>query len=127
MRDVAAQMSIGARPAGSAANRATGDLILAQLEQARWKTETQEFVFRDTPIRNIVAKIGAKGPLIIIGAHYDTRPRADQDKNDPTAPVPGANDGASGVAVLLELARVLDVARLKNQVWLVFFDAEDNG
>ena len=53
---------------------------------------------------------------------------ADQDP-DPrlrTQPVPGANDGASGVAVLLELARTLPVD-LPVQIWLVFFDAEDNG
>jgi glutaminyl-peptide cyclotransferase len=41
--------------------------------------------------------------------------------------VPGADDGASGVAVLLELARRLDVSKLHNEVWLAFFDAEDNG
>ncbi len=128
MRDVVAQMDFGPRSAGSAANRATGDYILAQLQQANWKTETQEFVFRNVPIRNIAAKIGqGGGPVVIIGAHYDTRPRADQDTSNPTAPVPGANDGASGVAVLLELARVLNESRLKNEVWLAFFDAEDNG
>jgi len=65
--------------------------------------------------------------VMILGAHYDTRRRADQDKINPAAPVPGANDGASGVAVLLELAHSLDAGKLKNQVWLAFFDAEDNG
>jgi Zn-dependent M28 family amino/carboxypeptidase len=39
----------------------------------------------------------------------------------------GANDGASGVAVLLELARSLNKQKLRNEVWLTFFDAEDNG
>jgi Zn-dependent M28 family amino/carboxypeptidase len=42
-------------------------------------------------------------------------------------PVPGANDGASGVAVLLELARTLNVEKAAHEVWLVFFDAEDQG
>ncbi|HNT06377.1 MAG TPA: M28 family peptidase, partial [Anaerolineae bacterium] len=60
-------------------------------------------------------------------AHYDTRPIADRDPTDPTQPVPGANDGASGVAVLLELARVLDQSKVNKQVWLAFFDAEDCG
>jgi Zn-dependent M28 family amino/carboxypeptidase len=41
--------------------------------------------------------------------------------------VPGANDGASGVAVLLELARTLDREAVPNEIWLAFFDAEDNG
>jgi glutaminyl-peptide cyclotransferase len=68
-----------------------------------------------------------QGPVVIIGAHYDTRRRADQDPQDTSLPVPGANDGASGVAVLLELARVLDKDKLTQQVWLAFFDAEDNG
>jgi Zn-dependent M28 family amino/carboxypeptidase len=122
------QMKMGARPAGSAADRATGDYIAAQLKASGWNVVTQEFQYRGVPIRNIYATIAAgRGPLVILGAHYDTRPRADQDAANPTAPVPGANDGASGVAVLLELARMLDVSKLKNEVWLAFFDAEDNG
>ena len=125
---VTAQMNLGARSTGSAANRATGDYILAQLKESGWKTETQEFVYRNVPIRNVIGKhTQGRGPLILLGAHYDTRARADQDPANPNAPVLGANDGASGVAVLLELARVLDVSKLKNEVWLVFFDAEDNG
>ncbi len=66
-------------------------------------------------------------PQFIIGAHYDTRMFADQDP-DPaqhTTYVPGANDGASGVAVLLGLARSLPKDTVP--IWLVFFDTEDNG
>jgi Zn-dependent M28 family amino/carboxypeptidase len=76
----------------------------------------------------VIAKRGRGSPWIIIGAHFDTRIYADQDP-DPqkrALPVPGANDGASGVAVLLELARVLP-PDLPGEIWLVFFDAEDNG
>ena len=125
---VLAQMKLGNRPAGSAADHATGDYILAQLKLSNWKTETQEFSYRNVPIRNVIGKIAeGRGSIIILGAHYDTRPRADQDKLHPDQPVPGADDGASGVAVLLELARTLDVSKLKNEVWLAFFDAEDNG
>ena len=61
----------------------------------------------------------------LIGAHYDTRRSADAE--DPTKPVLGANDGASGVAVLLELARVIDVNWSGQSIYLAFFDAEDNG
>ena len=64
----------------------------------------------------------------VIGAHYDTRIYADRDP-DPSKrelPVPGANDGGSGVAVLLELGRVLDIPKTL-EIWLVFFDAEDQG
>jgi Zn-dependent M28 family amino/carboxypeptidase len=66
--------------------------------------------------------------LIIIGAHYDSRRLADNDPIPELAdkPVPGANDGASGVAVLLELARVLP-NDLNHEIRLVFFDAEDQG
>lgn len=121
-------MDFGFRPTGSQAIRATGDYILQELEKSGWETETQEFEFRGIPIRNVIAKYGAgQGPLLILGAHYDTRPRASADQQNPDAPVAGANDGASGVAVLLELARTLDKSKLKNEIWLAFFDAEDNG
>ncbi len=125
---VKAQMAFGPRPAGSDANRKTGNYILAELRQLGWETETQEFTYLNTSVRNIIGKknVGL-GPVVIIGAHYDTRLHADQDSAAPLDPVPGANDGASGVAVLLELARALDSAKLKNEVWLAFFDAEDNG
>ena len=120
------QMDFGARPTGSAACRATGDYIIAQLEAMGWEVEEQNFEYLGTPVRNIIGRAG-EGPVVIIGAHYDTRRRADLDPQDPSAPVPGANDGASGVAVLLELARILDKGELTQQVWLTFFDAEDNG
>jgi len=121
---VQAQCDLGFRPTGSPANRATGDYIISHLEAQGWEVETEEFVYRDTTVRNIVGRAG-QGPVVILGAHYDTRRSADEE--DPSVPVMGANDGASGVAVLLELARVLDKDRLDRQVWLAFFDAEDNG
>lgn len=123
---VEAQMKLGARPTGSEAGRATGDYILAQLRQSGWATEEQRFDYQGTGVRNIIGRKGS-GAVLILGAHYDTRRRADRDKTRPTDPVPGANDGASGVAVLLELARTLDAKKFTGQVWLAFFDAEDNG
>lgn len=125
---VLAQVDRGPRPTGSAANRATADYIRAHLQQQGWAVETQEFTYQGVAARNIIARAG-RGPVVIIGAHYDTRRRADNDP-DPGVrdqPVPGANDGASGVAVLLELARTLDQRKLTQEVWLTFFDAEDNG
>lgn len=118
------QCALGPRPTGSVANRTAGDAIVAHLRQWDWAVEVQEFTYRQTPVRNIIGRAG-KGPVIIVGAHYDTRRAADQE--DPYQPVPGANDGASGTAVLMELARTLDKTRLRYQVWLAFFDAEDNG
>ncbi len=81
------------------------------------------------PVRNLVASYGS-GNTILIGAHYNSRIFADHDA-DPAKqqdPMPGANDGGSGVGVLLELARVLSQDYTANQeIRLVFFDAEDNG
>ena len=123
----AAQMAYGPRPTGSAALRGLGDAILAELAKQGWQTRTQEFSYRGTPVRNLVGAKGESGDVILLGAHYDTRRKADQDPQFPDQPVPGANDGASGVAVLLELARVLDTRLAGKRVMLVFFDAEDNG
>lgn len=121
---VEAQCDFGFRPTGSAAWRETGDYVIDHLEAHGWETEEQTFTYRDTPVRNIVGRAG-EGPVVIVGAHYDTRRSADEE--DPSVPVMGANDGASGVAVLLELARTLDRDALQREVWLTFFDAEDNG
>ena len=123
---VEAQCRFGPRPTGSRALTRTGEHILQELERQDWSTEEQTFTYMATAVRNLIAKAG-KGPLVILGAHYDTRRRADRDAEDPSAPLVGANDGGSGVAVLLELARCLDKNRLHHELWLVFFDAEDNG
>jgi glutaminyl-peptide cyclotransferase len=131
---VVAQCDLGFRPTGSEAGWANGDYIISYLEEQGWAVETEEFTYCDTPVRNVIGlmpdlgdadeKAGEK-PVVILGAHYDTRRSADQQ--NPSIPVMGANDGASGVAVLLELARTLDQDRLRYQIWLAFFDAEDNG
>jgi glutaminyl-peptide cyclotransferase len=120
------QCDKGPRPAGSEAGWATCDYIIAHLEKLGWQVETQEFEYRGVPLRNIIGKAG-HGPVVILGAHYDTRPVADRDPQHPAEPIIGGNDGASGVAVLLELANVLPRHDLKNEVWLAFFDAEDMG
>jgi Zn-dependent M28 family amino/carboxypeptidase len=121
------QVALGPRPPGSPELRRLGDQILSELSANGWTTETQEFTYRDTPLRNVVGKKGEGENVVILGAHYDTRRRADQDQQRPDLPVPGANDGASGAAALLELSRALDVDKIDAQVWLVFFDGEDNG
>lgn len=121
---VTAQCDLGYRIPGTAAHGQAGDLIIDELETLGWQVREQRFTYHDTPIRNILAWRG-EGPALMLGAHYDTRPAADQE--DPSVPVMGANDGASGVAVLLELARVLDVERVGHQIYLAFFDAEDSG
>lgn len=123
---VRAQVEIGPRSVGSEGARLTREYIVKELEKVDWTTRTQDFVYRGVSGSNVVASKGS-GPLIVLGAHFDTRRVADQDPVSPTEPVPGANDGASGVAVLLELARTLDVAKARAEIWLIFFDAEDQG
>src|SRR5574341_1052777 len=55
-KQVEAQMAFGPRPPGSDANRKTGDFILGQLKRLGWQTETQEFTYHDTPVRNLLGK-----------------------------------------------------------------------
>lgn len=127
-QDVQNQLSFGPRTPGSAAHQATSEYIQDELEKSGWTVEIQKTTQEGHPLENIIAKRGSGTHWIILGAHYDTRLVADQDKDPQLAaqPVSGANDGASGVAVLLELARILP-EKLDKQVWLVFFDAEDQG
>ena len=126
--DLRAQMRWVPRDTGTEGWKQTGDYIIAQLRAAGWPVEEQHFTVKGIVARNMIARRG-HGPSIIIGAHYDSRRRADQDP-DPgkrQQPVPAANDGGSGVAVLLELARVLQPELLNHEISLAFFDAEDDG
>jgi glutaminyl-peptide cyclotransferase len=125
-KDVIAQVAFGARTPGSVAHAQTITYIQQELEKAGWKAQLQVTDWQGFLIQNIIASRSEIPPLIIIGAHYDSRLLADQDPGPGrTSPVPGANDGASGIAILLELARTLPPDSVP--VWLVFFDAEDNG
>lgn len=127
LADVERQLLLGPRTPGSLAHAQFREWAEGELEVAGWQVETQTTSRLGHPIYNIIASRSAGQPKVIIGAHYDSRLYADHDL-DPAKhqqPVPGANDGASGVAVLLELARTLP--KDNHTVWLVFFDAEDNG
>ena len=121
---VTRQCDLGYRITGTEANHKAGDLFIKELQALGWETSEQLFAYRDTPVRNILAWRG-EGPAIMLGAHYDSRRAADEE--DASQPVMGANDGASGTAVLLELARTLDGDAFNQRVYLAFFDAEDNG
>jgi len=125
--DVKTQVSFGPRIPETAGHDQVRAWIQAELESAGWQVEVQESEAMGHPVKNIVAKRGDESPQVVIGAHYDSRMYSDNDP-DPanhTTPVPAANDGGSGVAVLLGLARALPKDTVP--VWLVFFDAEDNG
>ena len=127
-QDVLVQTGFGPRLPNTEAHEKTVDYIQEQLTAAGWQVELQNSENLAHPMTNIIARRGTGAQWVILGAHYDSRLLADHDP-DPmlqSQPVPGANDGASGVAVLLELARILP-RQLNQEIWLVFFDLEDQG
>ena len=114
--DLRAQVEIGPRPAGSEGGREVVALIASRLREAG-----AEDVQVQRPWRNVVATIPGREPgVVVVGAHHDT-------KDDVGLGFEGANDGASGVAVVLELARVLaSEAPLDGPaIQLALFDAEE--
>jgi glutaminyl-peptide cyclotransferase len=125
-QDVIAQVAFGPRVPDSPAHAQTIKYIQDELKKAGWQSQIQATTWQGFAVQNIIASRTNQTPQIILGAHYDSRMLADQDPGPGhTQPVPGANDGASGVAVLLEMARTLPTDSLPT--WLVFFDAEDDG
>lgn len=111
-RDVLAQVGIGPRPAGTAANRFQARVLRYRLRKAGVRD-----VRIQTPNRNVVGRIpGRRQGRIVIGAHHDTK--------DIEGFV-GANDGASGVAVVLELARALARRWRGPEIRIALFDAEE--
>ncbi|MGB9669040.1 MAG: M28 family peptidase, partial [Anaerolineales bacterium] len=129
--DLNFQLECGGRLPNSNCHKKVEEYIVRILNQNHWKVEEQLFTRNGHKGINIIGRYGNGDQPIIIGAHYDTRLTADRDP-DPDKrmqPMPGANDGASGVAVLLQLAREIPSYFNENQVaiWLVFFDLEDNG
>lgn len=120
------------RVPGTSGNAAVADYIADTMSAlgftTTWHFFNATYGCVTTPMHNIIAeRPGSSDREVLFVAHYDTRPVADKDP-DPEArdePVLGANDGASGVAVLLELARVLPPTN--DTVRFVFFDGEDGG
>lgn len=122
------QLAFGPRTPGSLAHSKEIDFLVKELNNNGWSVEFQKTEFEGHPLTNVVATRGEGQPWIILGAHYDSRKQADKDPNplNQFNPVPGANDGASGVAVLLELSRVIPKI-FDKKISLVFFDLEDQG
>jgi acetylornithine deacetylase/succinyl-diaminopimelate desuccinylase-like protein len=129
------QVSLGPRVPGTGAHRRCAEWIEARLRARGLAVERDPFMAQTPdgkvwPLVNLLGRAGPPGDgRILFVAHWDTRPWADQDP-DPArrdTPIPGANDGASGVAVLLELARCLAGAPLPRGVDLLFADGEDLG
>jgi len=129
------QSDLGARYPGSEEIELCREYIKEKLTEYGAKITEQKFKVEidDQEIEgeNIIASFYPRlGRRVLLGAHYDTRPWADKDElpENHKQPVIGANDGASGVAVLLEIARLLsDKMPPEYGVDLVFFDLEDMG
>jgi len=130
------QVDFGPRNPGS---NGAKEVLSYYLQFFRERTDSvsfQQFSFTDTildttyTITNVIAKFNPeKMPRVLFCAHWDTRPRADMetDSNLAAKPILGANDGASGCAVLMEVTNSLSEIDSKYGVDIVLFDAEDYG
>ena len=130
------QCAFGPRNPGSKGHSAAKKYIVDMVQDLADTVLLQNFSFdiygekNSYNGTNIIARYNVSSPTqVLIGAHWDTRPWADKDadKSNNRKPIIGANDGASGVAVLLELARLLKLLPASIGINLVFFDAEDSG
>lgn len=130
---ISEQLRFTPRSLDTAGHQQTIDFIKAELA----KTNTADVVLQRWPYKtadgksfamtNIVARFDAANPRrMILATHYDSIVRAYADKSNPNGPMPGANNSASGVAVLLEIARVLSLSpKPAIGIDMIFFDGEE--
>jgi hypothetical protein len=132
---IAKQVGFGPRIPNSPAQIHCKDWIVEKLKGYGWQVKIQEFTsFRYDGYKmkgyNIMASYQPQiAKRILLGAHWDARSIADKDSVDKNKPIDAANDGASGVGVMLEIARLLSETPKKPTVGvdLIFFDLEDHG
>ena len=136
---IAQQLAFGARVPGTQAHEACGDWLLNELARHGAQVKNQHgtmtnYAGKPQAIRNIVAILeGNTSHAILLCAHWDCRPWSDEEElyENRFEPVMGANDGASGVGVILEMVRQLSIRKSKGEfiptVQVVFFDCEDMG
>jgi glutaminyl-peptide cyclotransferase len=131
-----AQCDFGPRNPGSDGYYACLDYLITELDQSANEIILQDFSYQERRynkkynLENIIARFNPDAEFqTVISAHWDTRPWADQEDlpQDRDQPIIGANDGASGVAILLELAKIMGENPPPIGVNLVFFDGEDMG
>lgn len=127
---IAWQVGLGPRIPGSNASAEFRASITADLESLGYEVSNQTHERYGMELTNLFARWPSNSSSdgqLVLSAHYDSRNVADQDENESnqSLPVPGANDAASGVAVLLELARHIPHMNLDYDVVLFFNDAED--
>ncbi len=129
------QVNFGPRVPNSKQHLACGDWLTSTMKSFGATVIEQKTIlkaFDGTPLnaRNIIASFNPeKKSRVLLCAHWDTRPFADKDadKNKWRKPIDGANDGASGVGVLLEVARLIQMTPATIGIDIIFFDAEDYG
>jgi Zn-dependent M28 family amino/carboxypeptidase len=127
------QVSFGFRVPGSKSHKACGNWIISKMKAYGAQVTVQDFKSnffdkKNVPSFNIIASYQPELPdRIVLAAHWDTRMIGEKDQKMKNKPIMGADDGASGVANLIEMARLLQSTKLPIGVDLIFFDAEDNG
>jgi glutaminyl-peptide cyclotransferase len=130
-----AQTDFGPRNPNSGGHSKCLEYLISELGKSADRVSRQDFDYNGyngelLKLTNLFAAFNsADTDRILLLAHWDTRPRADEEK-DPVKqgrPIPGANDGASGVAVLLELARIMKQSPPPIGVDILFVDGEDYG
>lgn len=127
------QVNFGPRIPNSSAHKKCAAFLKNKLESYGANVIVQEGqvkAFDGTllNIKNIIASFKPENKnRILLCSHWDTRPWADQDAERPYEPNDGANDGASGVGILLEVARLLHSKEANIGIDIIFFDAEDYG
>ena len=134
---VAKQVEAGPRIPGSPGHVIVRDWIAAELTRMGATVERQRFIdstlAMPLPLENVIGRFGPRPPpagrVLVLAAHYDPRPWSDQEPDTTlhAEPIAGANDGGSGVAVLLEVAELMSRRPPAVAVDLVFFDGEDQG
>ena len=130
------QCSFGPRNPGSKGYKDCLSYLLQQMQSTADTVWIQPFNYNDPHrgdnynLQNIIARFNPNAEKqILLGAHWDTRPWSDQETEltNQNKPFLGANDGASGVAVLLEIAHILKEKPSETGVTIIFFDGEDLG
>lgn len=132
---IADQVNFGPRVPNTTAHRETKQYLADQLVAFGATVVEQDFEAKayDGELLQLTNIIGSffpeKQKRILLAAHWDTRKVADKDTERVFDPIDGANDGGSGVGVLLEIARILGSSDLKPNIGIdiIFFDGEDNG
>ncbi|MDR1524580.1 MAG: M28 family peptidase, partial [Tannerella sp.] len=132
---VAKQVAFGPRVPNTPAHKACAGYLASELERHGAEVYVQEAVLTAYNGDKLQAKniIGTFNPdskkRILLFAHWDSRPYSDQDADEANnrKPLDGADDGASGVGVLLEIARRIGSFKMDTGIDILFFDAEDYG